>query len=130
MLTYQTKQRQVLLRFFQAHIDEPISALEMMEWLGTQSPSKSAIYRNLSALEAEGLIERVSKAGSRERFYRYCNADECKGHLHLSCAKCGKTYHMGTTETEQLIDRVRLDTDFQLDSAATVLYGICANCRK
>ncbi len=130
MYTYQTKQRQTLLAFFEAHVDEPVSALQIMEWIGEQAPNKSTIYRNLSALEEEGVLERISKTGSRERFYRYRGADCCKGHLHLSCAKCGKTYHMETPATEQLIDRVRKDTNFQIDSATTVLYGVCENCQK
>lgn len=60
-----------------------------------------------SALEAQGKVQRLTKGGSRRAYYRYKAASECTDHLHLSCEKCGKTYHMPLGATNRLIDNVK-----------------------
>ena len=39
-------------------------------------------------------MRRSAKSGSHEAFYQYLDAKGCKGALHMSCVKCGKTFHM------------------------------------
>lgn len=130
MSVYSTKQRTVLLDFLKKHADEVFSADRIADDLKDEGISLSAIYRNLSALEAEGKVQRVTKGGSRKTFYRYKAADECKEHIHLSCSKCGKTYHMPLPATNTLIDNVKQNTDFEIDRTETVLYGVCGECKK
>lgn len=130
MSVYTTKQRTVLLDFLQSHGDEVFSADQIAESLNGENISISAIYRNLSALESEGKIQRTTKGGSRKVFYRFKAADECREHIHLSCSKCGKTYHMPLPATNTLIDSVKKNTDFEIDRTETVLYGVCGECKK
>ena len=63
-------------------------------------------------------------------FYQYIASDKCKDNLHLSCRICGKSLHLGEQEANQLIQRTLESTGFQIDKNETVLYGICATCRK
>ena len=72
----------------------------------------------------------MSKGGNRKVFYRYKAADECREHIHLSCSKCGKTYHMPLPATKTLIDSVKRNTDFEIDRTETVLYGVCKECKE
>ena len=130
MPVYSTKQRKVLLGFLQSHADELFSADRIADELKSENISLSAIYRNLSALESEDKVQRVSKGGSRKVFYRFKAADECREHIHLSCSKCGKTYHMPLPATNTLIDSVKKNTDFEIDRTETVLYGVCGDCKK
>lgn len=130
MSKYNTKQRKILLDYLAAHADEMLSAKHIAGDLAEEGISLSAVYRNLSALETEGKLRRLSREGSREVLYRYTAADECRRHLHLSCSRCGKTYHMDVPATNMLIDSVAQDADFQVDSSTTVLYGICKTCQK
>ena len=129
MSKYATKQRRLLLEYLQQHPDETLSAKQIAEAIALDGVSISAVYRNLATLEAEGQITRLTKGGSRKVYYRYTAADACRQHLHLSCFKCGKTYHMDVPSTNTLIDNVERATDFEVDSAGTVLYGVCGACR-
>ncbi len=130
MAKYMTKQRRLLLDFLSAHTDETLSARQIAEALTDKGISTSAIYRNLVTLEQDGGLIRSVKPGSQEAYYRYTDDEHCRGHLHLSCLRCGKTVHLEETETDTLAHRLAKNEGFALDRSDTVLYGICAECQK
>lgn len=130
MERYHTKQRDVLLSFLSRHADEQLTARRIAEGLKDADISQSAVYRNLAALESDGQVRRSAASGSREVYYQYIGADCCKGRLHLSCKKCGKTYHMERPAAEQLIQDVALAEGFAVDQSETILYGLCRACQK
>ena len=121
MAKYLTRQRKRLLAYLSEHTDEQMTARQIADALAADNISISAVYRNLSALEEEG---------TREVFYQYIAAEECKDSLHLSCRVCGKSIHLGEKEAEQLLHSTFESTGFQIDKTETILYGICADCRK
>lgn len=127
MQAYMTQPRKRLLTYLKDHRDETFSAKQISDKLS--EISVSAVYRNLSALEQAGAVHRVSKAGSRESFYQYLAAGECRSHLHLSCKRCGKTFHMDAQQTEDLVERIAELDKFALDRSDTVLYGVCEQCQ-
>lgn len=129
MPKYMTKQRKALLEFLERHSDEEFSARMIEDELSGLGVSISAVYRNLSDLEKEGRIRRISKSGSREVLYLYTDSHHCRDCLHLSCKKCGKTYHMDTDGAEQLIKILAQNDDFTIDKSETVLYGVCKDCK-
>lgn len=129
MTKYVTKQRKALLDFFLCHTDEALSARQIAASLEGGAVSVSAVYRNLAALEQAGLVKRMSKVGSHEVFYQYTDAPECRERLHLSCKKCGKTYHMDSSEAELLIRSIAKTDNFAVDKTETVLYGLCVACQ-
>ena len=126
---YMTQQRKLLLAYLQAHEDELLCAGEIADALAQQGVSASAVYRNLAALAQEGAIQSVSKSGSRRGYYRFSANSHCRDHLHLSCKQCGKTFHMDTQESEQLIRSIAQQEHFAIDQTDTVLYGVCASCQ-
>ena len=128
MTQYLTRQRKALLLYLHAHPDESFSARRIAEALEEEGVSLSAVYRNLAALEAQGMIRRAAKDGGHEVFYRFTQADTCKEHLHLSCSQCGRTFHMDVPATDSLVRQVAQSADFRVDRANTVLYGICGTC--
>ncbi|MBQ9887284.1 MAG: transcriptional repressor [Lachnospiraceae bacterium] len=128
MSKYITKQRKNLIDFLSAHSDESFSAKQISLELSEDNISISAVYRNLSELEAEGKVRRVSQGNGREIYYQYTDSDCCKGCLHLICNKCKKTYHMNTKDADILIYTLAQNQHFQIDRKSTVLYGICAAC--
>lgn len=130
MPKYMTKQRKALLDYLSRHADEKLSARQMEAALNGEGVSMSAVYRNLSDLEKEGKIRRVNQSGSREVFYQYTDGAHCKECLHLSCEKCGKTYHMNSAGARMLIENLAQSDEFAIDKANTVLYGVCRDCRK
>jgi len=127
MSKYMTKQRKLLTDYLSLHADESISAGQIADALSDQI-SKSAVYRNLSAMEAEGKVRRIVSGSSREIFYQYADAHACEGCLHLSCTKCGKTMHMQKQIADRLVDSVALNDKFSIDKGETVIYGVCAEC--
>lgn len=130
MAKYVTKQRRQLLDYLSRHTDEQMTARQIADALTQENISLSAVYRNLSDLEADGLLKRSVREGTRDVFYQYIAAEECKDSLHLSCRVCGKSIHLDDAEAERLLDSTLKSTGFQIDKTETILYGVCADCRK
>ncbi len=129
MPKYMTKQRKLLTEYLSDRTDESISANQIAEALSDKI-SKSAVYRNLSDMEAEGKLRRVANKGGREIIYQYVDEEKCHDCLHLSCKKCGKTYHMQVPLAESLVKDVQKNESFEIDKEKTVLYGICKDCKE
>ena len=127
MSKYETKQRKLLLEYLENNLDKEVSAKDVVEALANAGISKSSVYRNLAELESEGSVNKVTRAGERGVFYRY-SPKECKSHLHLSCFRCGKTFHLDVPATDTLIREVNKNSDFRVDPSSTVLYGVCKDC--
>ena len=128
MPKYITKQRKILTDYLSRHIDESLSAGQIAEAL-SDTISKSAVYRNLSDMEAEGKLHRVMGGGSREAVYRYSGGTVCSQSLHLSCKKCGKTVHLQQQIADDLVTSVAANEAFAIDKGETVIYGVCAGCQ-
>lgn len=130
MAKYLTKQREQLLQYLSVHTDEQMTARQIADALTSEKISMSAVYRNLSALEQEGLLKRSIRENTREVYYQYIDAIQCRDSLHLSCCICGKITHLDCHDAEQLIRHTLEKTGFQIDKSETILYGICKDCRK
>ena len=129
MRSYNTRQRQILLDFFEKHTDESISADSIVAEVTGSQISKSAVYRNLLTLENEGKLRRTSKPGDRKTYYQYTDADDCRGQIHISCIKCGKTAHISPNAGKRLAENLKKDDEFTIDNNETVIYGLFKNCR-
>ena len=129
MPKYQTKQRTLLLDFLNQHPDELLSAKEIAENLKADNISVSSVYRNLADLGEDGMVVKHIPNGTREVYYRYIGAEKCKGHIHVSCVKCGKTFHIKKDYVAALSDSLKKDENFILSTEETILYGICGDCQ-
>ena len=130
MAKYVTKQRRQLLDYLSRHTDEQMTARQIADALTQENISLSAVYRNLAQLEAEEKVHRSVKNGARESCYQYVAAKSCQGALHMSCVKCGKTFHMENRNAALFAKHLQQQENFDLDIAETVLYGTCADCKK
>ena len=129
MPRYSTRQRKALRAYLSRHPDELLSARQIADALADEKISLSAVYRNLAQLEAEEKVRRSAKSGSHEAFYQYLDAKGCKGALHMSCVKCGKTFHMADSNAALFAKHLAQSEQFTLDAADTLLYGICSDCK-
>ncbi len=127
---YMTRQRMLLLAYLEQHPDVLLSANQIAAALAAEKISVSAIYRNLSDLEAEGKVRRTSQNRKREVYFQYIDAKHCKDSLHLNCQRCGRSYHLSTELAEVIIKGLASSEDFQINKANTVIYGICSSCSK
>ena len=130
MSKYMTRQRRALLSYLSGHADELLSVQGIADALEAENISRSAVYRNVAALEAEGTLRRDRAGDAREVSYRYVGAAPCRGSLHLSCKQCGKTFHMDSGGADALTRAVEKAEGFAVDRSDTVLYGVCAMCRE
>ena len=130
MSRYVTRQRKALLTWLRARPDELFTAQEIAEAMRAEAISLSAVYRNLSDLEAEGQVRRSARGGEREIRYQFMAAERCQGCLHLCCTRCGRTFHMDSAGSAALSEVVEKAEHFTLNRAETVLYGLCRACRK
>ena len=130
MHNYSTRQRKLLLDYLSRHPDELLSARQIADALAAEEISLSAVYRNLAQLEKEEKVRRSSKSGTREVYYQYLAAESCRGALHMHCIKCGRTFHMASSNAVLFAEHLVQGEGFLLDTADTILSGTCADCRK
>ena len=119
---YNTHQRAELTDFFASHPDDSFSARQLMEQLGG-GMGEATIYRALSALTDEGVIERSSVSGKNT--YHYNKKHSCKGHLHLQCLKCSELI----CTDAQMLEQLDSSLGFEIDGEKTTIFGVCAKCR-
>lgn len=129
MAKYITKQRKLLLDYLETNHDIQHTAKEIADAMAAENISVSAVYRNLSELEAEGKLHKFSHPGVRDAFYQYTASDSCREKLHLSCEKCGRTFHASETGSSALLALLAKCDDFSVDKSTTILYGLCKACR-
>lgn len=131
MKAYNTRQRQALLAYLMERADEPFSAKELCERLGSaEGISASALYRNLARLAGEGAVSRLMGEDGKTALYRYAGDAACAAHLHMKCTRCGRLLHMNETLSDAVLRAVVADESFRIDAGSTVLYGACAACRR
>ena len=128
MLKYYTEQRKQISDYLERRKDECLSAAEIAEAL-SPTVSKSAVYRNLAALEKEGKLIRVGFSGDRAAGYRFQSGQNCAGKVHISCVKCGKTEHVSSRTVKAFEQALREADGFSLNKSECLLYGVCKSCR-
>ena len=129
-MQYRTKQREILMDFFNNNHDKVVSAEEIANSLITMGISLSAVYRNLAELESEGKIRKVTKSGTRKTYYQFMDCCECKDHLHIICSKCGRTDHLKDNKSSQIVQQVLHSVHFNSNKSNVVLYGLCEKCSR
>ena len=128
--TYSTERSNSVLTFLSSNPDVMFSAKQIEEALSDKEISKSAIYRNLAELEVEEKIRRCTKPGSRETFYQFYDLQTCRNHIHLSCTKCGKIFHMEEDSAKKLAAALAQFEGFEINKAESTLKGLCKECHK
>ena len=127
-MTYKTKQRELMLAFFESHHHDSFSVEQLFEQLKGEGISLSSIYRNLSELEKDGSVHKVIPQGAREAYYQFVGCEHCRGHIHVQCVECGKTVHLPDEEASKIAKQAKDSLGFELDPTSTVFYGLCKEC--
>lgn len=130
MEKYLTEQRKRLFAFLQSQPDKKFTARQIADALQKSGVSQSAVYRNLSKLADEGLVERSIQEGNRQISFQYIAHRECSECIHLECTKCGRIFHMDSAAAQQMINSLLHADEFCIDKKKTVLYGACKSCEQ
>lgn len=129
---YNTSGRSALLSFFKAHPDRQFTAEELCRQVhGDESTGKSSVYRHLTALCREETVRRFQNEEKRCSVYQYVGRDcDCEHRFHQQCIVCGSITHLDSRETEHLSRHLLQQHGFEVLCGRSVLYGLCAQCRK
>ncbi len=132
MAEYTTEQKKMLSDFLKKNAERAFSVDELMEGMratyGADVPGKSTVYRLMTKLVSEGVVKRFVKGHSRRFVYQIVGDEHCRSHLHLKCIGCGKLLHLDEQVSDELLDKIRDNSDFSVNEEETVLFGECAAC--
>ena len=125
-MTYNTEKRNKILNFFKRDL-LPHSIEEIATAILKDGKGKSTVYRLISKLVDEGVVQRITDPKSRRVTYQYIGRGECHEHLHLKCKECGKLIHLDEDTSESLEKRIKKIAGFEIDDGA-LLFGRCESC--
>lgn len=117
-----TKQKRLILDIIENSHRHP-TAEEVFFEARQQMPNIAlgTVYRNLNALAEEGLVRRITLAGTPDRF------DKTKAdHDHLVCQKCGK---LKDVFLKGIADEIKIESGNDIISYELNAYYICDSCR-
>ena len=129
LVSYSTKQRQLLQSFLCRNAKSQFTVEEIAKKLAVKNISKSAIYRNINKMAEEGIVERFVVEGSRTMLYQYIGQQECHGHMHLKCNLCNQIVHTDINITNAITEAANA-AGFTIDRRKTIIFGICSVCKQ
>jgi len=125
MKKYKTKQRDTILSVLQNHPSKCFSVKELTDCCSTVGVA--TVYRTLAYLEEEGTVKRFT--GSDGDLFKL-TSDSDGHHMHIVCRACGDMLHSECGFIGEMERHLKLEHDFSLDTASTVIYGLCGRCRR
>jgi len=85
----------------------------------------ATVYRGLSALESQGLIDSIQLADKK----RYERADKAH-HDHMVCTGCGHIEEFSHDTIEALQEAAAEKKGFKLTGHQLVMFGFCRKCQQ
>jgi Fe2+ or Zn2+ uptake regulation protein len=85
----------------------------------------STIFRAVSVLETEGLIQRVDLGDGLSRFE--ASRDH---HEHIKCDSCGRVTEVEGCVVENTLKDIEESTGYRLKGHRLVLSGVCPECAR
>ncbi len=118
-------QRDAVLNELSSRHDHP-TADELYHELRKTMPniSMGTVYRNLSLLSENGMIQRLTYAGA-DRFDANTHV-----HYHLLCTCCKKVFDIEMPILENLNDTAGCHSGAEIKAHQLTFIGICENCKK
>ncbi len=123
-----TKQRKLIINTLDKSTKEIFTVKELTDKLKNKDISQSAVYRNISFLEQEGLLCRVSNEKNNEILYRYINNKTCNNIIHLVCDNCNNALHLNNEITELISNNAIKEYGFEVNNHTTSIKGTCKSC--
>lgn len=124
---YQTRQKQCILEFFRRHPDGSFSARDLIK-SGELSVGEATIYRTLTTLCKQGIIEKTLHAGSKGAYYQYVeNGDEAV-QCRVKCVDCGRIVGLHCHCLDSVKSHFESEHGFSLLDEQPIFYGRCKHC--
>lgn len=130
---YKTKQREMLLGYFETVPGIHVTAADVCGYFNAQGASigQSTVYRQLENLVDEGIIKKYIIDGNSPACFEYVEPDgqnDIETCFHCKCEKCGKLFHLHCDELNEMQLHLLMEHHFRLNSVRTVFYGLCEQC--
>lgn len=125
---YDTKQRNIILSFFNLHRNDCFSAKDIIQNSGCQI-GEATVYRLLTKLTNEGKLKRFVADKGAGAMYKYNDIEQCGNHFHLKCIKCGDTICMNCSLMNKMGEHVESEHKFLMDNTKTIIFGTCKGCK-
>ena len=130
---YKTKQREILIKYFEKKPGEHITAGDVYEYLKGRGESigQSTVYRQLEKLVDEGILNKYIMDSSSPACFEYVGMavhKDAKTCFHCKCEKCGRLIHLHCDELNEIAGHLKSDHGFKLNPLRTVFYGLCEEC--
>jgi Fur family ferric uptake transcriptional regulator len=90
-----------------------------------QDVDVTTVYRTLELLESIGLV-RHAHLGHGAPSYRPAEDD----HIHVVCHACGRVVDAEPVLVDELAERLRRDSGFELDRSHFTVFGRCRDCAR
>ena len=125
-MSYNTKQRDEIVEFFNRHREGCFTAKELIT-SGEISVGEATVYRTLSRLANQGVLKRYTGDGGGAT-YQLNESERCDSHFHLKCERCGTLIHMDCGFMAEMKKHIEQSHSFTVDIGKTVIYGLCGEC--
>ena len=130
---YKTKQRAILLEYFESVPGVHFTAADVYEYFKLHGITigQSTIYRQLESFVDEGIINKDIFDGSSPACFEYISPEqhaETEICFHCKCEKCGRLIHLHCDELEEIQAHLLAEHHFRLNPMRTVFYGLCKDC--
>lgn len=130
---YKTKQRELLLDYFETVPGIHVTANDVWEYFKTHEAEigKATVYRQLEKLVDDGVIKKYVIDSSSAACFEYTGPDDGKDAgacIHCKCEKCGKLFHFRCDRMDEIQACLLEEHMFRIDHMRTVFYGLCENC--
>lgn len=134
-MRYNTKQRELILKYLSESEGEHIKAEDILEYLkANDTPvGKSTVYRYLDALVEQGNVRKYTIEDGQGACFQYIGENvktHCKEHYHLKCSDCGELFHVSCEFMDEINTHILNEHNFTVDNSKTVFYGLCDKCTK
>jgi len=130
---YKTKQREAVLGYIMSLGGSHVTAAQIIRHFDDNGAriGRTTVYRHLDRLTEGGRLRRFVTDGVSGSCYQYAG-DETRNDtsLHLKCEGCGGLAHLSCEALDALERHVSDEHAFRINSAKTVLYGVCGECQR
>lgn len=123
-----TRSREAVMLALKQERGRQVTAQELHRRARDLHPSigLATVYRTLSALEEEGVVDIVTQDG-RESAYRLCSPGH---HHHLVCSGCGTVVEIQECDLGKLERVLARRYRFKIQEHAITVRGLCARCAR